>query len=107
MRLLFFDGASRCRVGATGKIYTGSNLESNIVERYRRYGDELALFLIEEGEVYGEEAYQRQVNEVETLDVEIFPLPNIYRPRINYFNVKLRQKSLRWYRERFRRRTEL
>ena len=91
MRLLFFDGASRCRVDPNRKIYTGSNLESSIVERYGRYCDELAVLLIEERENCNAEEH-RQVDEIDIRNVEVSPVPDIYRPRINYFNIKLRQK---------------
>ena len=92
MKLLYFDGASKCSRADDGTIYTGHNLPRNIVERYRRYCDSLELLLIEDNKRYTANEAESSLCKIDTDLVEVATLPEIRKPRRNFFSPALRKR---------------
>lgn len=90
MRLLFFDGASKCFRGKEGRIFTGANLAGVIVKRYSRYCDKLSILMIDENIDNAKDKFDA----VDTSIAEVIPIPNLHKPRKNFFNLSLRKKTV-------------
>ena len=94
MRLLFFDGASKCHQDIDGNIYTGANLADDIIRRYRRYCDELAVMLIEDSRRYSGSETVYDCNVVDPSLAEIISVPDLYNPRRNFLSLSVRKKII-------------
>lgn len=94
MRLLFFDGATKCHQDTEGNLYAGPNLAEGVIARYRKYCDEFSVMLIEDTKKYSVEEAREQFNPMESELAGITILPNLKSPRKNFLNIKLWHKVM-------------
>lgn len=95
MNLLFVEGGSRLIRDTEGSIYLSSNLHREILERYKRYCDNLTLLLRRSEKLYTPSDAEATSNKFDGTLAHIVDVPDIYRPRSNFFSMKLRKKVTR------------
>ena len=91
MNLLFIQGSSRWKFDTEGNIYIDENLNNAIWERYRRYCDNLTVVLRSEEKIYTPEEAAAKFNPVDTSLLTAVSLPDLYRPRKNFFSINVRK----------------
>ena len=88
MKLLFVEGGSRVIRDKEGNIYLSSNLHRSILERYNRYCNDLTLLLRLDEKIEA----QAQSDKLDENLAHVVGVPDIYRPRKNFFNPSIRRK---------------
>ena len=86
MKLLFIQGGSRVKIDRSGNFYTDGNLTNNIWDRYKFFTDSLTVILRKEKKVYDDNFAKRTFCNFDTSSIKYYPVDDIYRPKINYFN---------------------
>lgn len=92
MRLLFIQGGSRWKKDTLGTVYTDSNFNENIWNRYRQYCDELSVILRREEKIYSEEEAKQSFNVFDDKKSRYVALPDVYRPVKNVFSFSKRKE---------------
>lgn len=86
-RVLFVQGGSRWKFDEDGKIYTDSNFDENIWKRYKFNDSELSVILRRENKIYNSDDAKSKFNLASDVVDRCIALPDIYKPRINFFSV--------------------
>lgn len=95
MNLLFLDGASSCHNDSEGNLYVGTNVNGAIIQRYRRYCDNLTILLMQDEKLYTPSEAQSKFDPADLSIVNIVAGPNCYKPRINFLNPMLKLKIIK------------
>ena len=90
MKLLFIQGGSRWKYDDLGNIYTDSNFNSQIWNRYKGYCDELTVILRREAKIYNSKEAQSRFNEIGRSIDYCVALPDIYISLRSAFSMKKR-----------------
>jgi glycosyltransferase involved in cell wall biosynthesis len=91
MRVLFIQGGSRLKFDKEGNCYTDSNFNNDVWKRYNSYfTGELHVILRKENKVYSNDE-AKKYNFVDTSIVKLHPVPDLFKPRKNYINIKLKK----------------
>lgn len=90
VKLLFIQGGSRWKIDEEQNIYTDSNFNQSIWDRYISYCDELTVVLRREATVYKIKDAKRKFNSFDTNKAKYIMLDDIYRPVINILDIKKR-----------------
>ena len=102
MRLLFSQAGPSAAFDIEENAYVDSNDDRKMLGRYRKYCDELRLLLRSGEKIYTKaEALANFFPFPKDLGY-IVPFPNIYKPRKNLFNLKLRMEARNIIEEEFR-----
>ncbi len=91
MRLLFIQGGSRWRFDSDGNIYTDTNFNENIWERYRGYCDELTVILRCDQVIYNPKEAIKRFNKYNIDRSSFVALPDLYKPVRNVFSISIRR----------------
>lgn len=89
--LLFIQGGSRWKFDEKGNVYTDSNFNEKIWDRYRSYCGELTVILRREEKVYSEEEVKSRFNRFDVTKSKYISLPDLYRPVKNCFDLAIRR----------------
>jgi len=92
VKLLFIQHGSRIRKSETGKYYVDGNFNNDIWKRYKSYCDELTIILRMIPEDFDEEYLQSKFNYVDTNLVNLITVDDVYSPKSNYINPKIRKR---------------
>ena len=90
MKLLFIQGGSRWKFDTDGNVYTDSNFNEHIWNRYRKYCDDLTVILRREQNVYSSHEAKKRFNQFDTNQSSAIALPDLYRPVTNSLNISIR-----------------
>lgn len=91
-KLLFIQGGSRWKFDDAGAVYTDSNFNENVWNRYRNYCDNLTVILRKEEKMYSASEAIVKFNKFNTTKSKFVALPDIYRPVRNAFNFFIRHE---------------
>lgn len=91
MKILFIQGGSRVRICENGKKYVDGNFNNDIWKRYLNYCDELNVLLRKQDVEYNEEDIKDKFNYIDTDLINLELLEDIYAPKINFLNYKIRK----------------
>lgn len=91
-KLLFIQGGSRWKFDEDGNVYTDSNFNENVWQRYRGYCDSLTVILRREKKVYSRTEAKERFNEFDQTKSKLVALPDIYYPVTNIFDLQMRAK---------------
>ena len=91
LRLLFIQGGSRWKFDTDGNVYTDSNFNEHIWERYRGYCDDLTVILRCEQDVYSPQEAKRRFNLFDVSRSSFVVLPDLYRPVTNSLSISKRK----------------
>ena len=80
MKLMFIQGGSRWKYDVEGNLYTDSNFNESIWNRYKHYCDELTVILRKEEKKYSKEEAQEKFNIFSDKKIKCCSLPDIYHP---------------------------
>ena len=75
-----------------GNIYLGSNLHNVILERYRRYCDNLTVLLRRSEKIYSPSEAQTTAFRLDENLARAVDMPDLYRPRKNMLSLKVRKE---------------
>lgn len=92
MKLLFIQGGSRVRVCKNGNKYVDGNFNNAIWNRYKSYCTELTVILRQIEKTFNEEELNNRFNVIDTGIMQLKLVDDIYSPKKNYFNLRLRRK---------------
>ena len=90
MRIMFIQGGSRWKIDINGQLYTDSNFNEAVWDRYRAYCDELCVILRAEEKVYSVKEASVKYNKFDLTKSSAISLPDVYRPTKNAFKIKIR-----------------
>ncbi len=90
MKLLFIQGGSRWKFDTDGNVYTDSNFNEHIWNRYREYCDDLTVILRKEQNVYSPQEAKKRFNQFDINQSSAVALPDLYRPVTNSLKVSIR-----------------
>ncbi len=91
MKLLFIQGGSRVSVSNNGSFYVDGNFNNNIWLRYSGYAnDKVNVILRKNSGMYEEKKLMNKLNKIDTNIVNLKLVDDIYKPKINFFNIKKR-----------------
>ncbi len=93
MNLLFIQGGSRLKLCENGQWFTDPNFTEEVWRRYMALCDHLSILLRRERKVYTLEECQRRFNPI-PIDhkVDVIPLDDITRPKLNMLNPFVRKR---------------
>lgn len=92
MNLLFIQGGSRLKCDTDGNLYTDSNFNESIWNRYQKYCDELTIILRKEEKIYSVKEATKKFNILCGKKVKCCALPDVYRPIKNAVSIKKRKE---------------
>lgn len=92
MKLLFVQGGSRWKLDTDGNVYTDSNFNEHIWNRYRQFCDHLTVILRGESKIYSVEEAQKNFNFYNIRKSSFVVLPDIYRPLKNIASFSKRKE---------------
>ena len=92
MNLLFIQGGSRWKLDELGNVYTDSNFNEFIWERYRYYCDKLTVILRREEKIYSSDEAKRRFNVFDVNKSNYVALPDLYQPVTNVLSFNIRKK---------------
>lgn len=92
MKLTFIQGGSRWKYDNAGNVYTDGNFNNSVWCRYKTYCEELRVILREENSIYTESEASTKYNKFDTTIAQNVAVPDIYQPRKNIFDIKLRRQ---------------
>lgn len=90
MKLLFIQGGSRWKFDTDGNVYTDTNFNEHIWERYRGYCDDLTVILRREQNIYSPQEAKKRFNLFNTDYASAVTLPDLYRPVTNSLSISKR-----------------
>lgn len=91
MNLLFIQGGSRWKFDTEGNVYTDSNFNNNVWNRYLKHCDKLTVILRREERIYTFEEASKRFNKFNYKKINFVSLPDIYKPVWNVVNFKNRR----------------
>ena len=91
MKILFIQGGTRCKKDKNNNWYTDTNFSQEVWQRYKSYGDELTVILRGEEKEYDPEYAEEHFNKFPS-NINLITLEDVYRPKSNFFNFKLKRK---------------
>lgn len=92
MKLLFIQGGSRVRVCNNNQYYVDGNFNNEIWKRYKSYCDELTIILRKIDKTFDEKEVSGKFNKIDTDILTLKLVKDIYSPKKNFFNIKLRKE---------------
>ena len=95
MRLLLIQSGPRAVRDNEGNVYVNSNSDRTLWERYRKYCGELRLLLRGVSGTFTKEEALAKFSRFDESLVPMIIIPDIYRPRINFFNMRMRAEAKR------------
>ena len=90
--LLFIQGGSRWKFDSEGNVYTDSNFNENIWDRYRHSCINLIVVLRREETVYSLDIAERKFNSFDSNKSTYVALPDLYRPVKNVLSLSIRRE---------------
>lgn len=91
MNLLFIQGGSRVRTSINGKNYVDGNFNNDIWKRYASYSDNLTVILRKIDSLYNIDELKVKFNEIDESILDLKLVEDIYSPRRNFFNWRIRK----------------
>ncbi|MBR0257472.1 MAG: hypothetical protein IJQ58_07025, partial [Synergistaceae bacterium] len=95
MNLLFGEGGSRCWADTEGNIYVASNFDRAVQERYKKFCDKFILLQRTDGRAYPFSELPRGLHLADRNITEVITVPDLYRPRSNFFSFGIRREIAR------------
>lgn len=95
MKLLFIQGGTRLKTDTEGNHYTDGNLNNIVWDRYKKYCDELIILLRKDNTLYKKQYAKTNFNPLNENNTTLIGLPDLMRPKKNFFNLKIRKETLR------------
>lgn len=92
MKVVFIQHGSRVRACENGKLFIDGNFNNNIWKRYKSYCDDLTVILRKLPGKFKEEDLKDKYNEIDESLMNLVLVDDIYSPKSNYFNLKIRKK---------------
>ena len=92
MNLLFIQGGSRVRRCTNGNFYVDGNFNNNVWYRYKSYCDNLTVVLRTIDSMFEEKNIKNKYNKIDTKNMDLKLVPDVYSPKKNYLNLALRKK---------------
>ncbi len=90
MKLLFIQGGSKWKIDTENNLYTDSNYNEDIWNRYLSYCEDLTVVLRKESKVYSPEVAKKSFNFFNKKNKKFVLLDDLYNPKKNYINLKIR-----------------
>lgn len=92
MKLLFVQGGTRIKRDSNGALYTDGNFNINVWQRYMDLTDEkMSVVFREDSQNYSEEDAKQHLNPFDKTKVNSIILPDMYRPKSNFFSLQKRR----------------
>lgn len=91
MNLLFIQGGSRWKFDNEGNVYTDSNFNEHVWDRYRALCDHLTVILRREETIYTVDEARKRFNPYDFSKSSYIALPDIYRPIKNVISYSKRR----------------
>lgn len=92
MKLLLIQGGSRWKFDTEGQVYTDSNFNQTIWDRYTGYGGDWTVLLRREAGVYAPELARARFNPCSREKLTCAAVPDLYRPVRNVFRPSVRRR---------------
>ena len=92
MKLLFIQGGSRVRVCSNGNYYVDGNFNNDVWKRYKSYCNELTVILRKIDYMFLENDISNKFNKIDTNYMNLILVEDVYSPKRNSFNLKLKNK---------------
>ena len=92
MNLLFIQGGSRWKFDTEGNVYTDSNFNEQVWNRYRKYCDHLTVILRKEEKIYQPDEAKKRFNAFNIRKSSCIAIPDIYRPLKNVISLSKRNE---------------
>lgn len=92
MKLLFIQHGSRIYYSKENEVYVDACFNNEIWKRYASYCDELHVVLREVNERFDEEYLSNRLNKIDRSILKLKTIPDIYKPKKNYLNFKIRKQ---------------
>ena len=91
MNLLFIHGGSRVSECRDGSFYVDGNFNNNIWRRYKSYCDKLTIVLRKKDDIFESNQLKSKLNKIDTSILDLKLIPDMYSPKCNYINFKIRK----------------
>ena len=92
MNLLFIQGGSRWKFDEEGNVYTDSNFNQSVWERYSELCSHFTVVLRREERIYSVTEAEKKFNKFNKEQMTAVAVPDIYHPVKNVFSFALRSK---------------
>lgn len=93
LKLLLIQAGAVAAFDNEGNVYVNTNEDRKLWLRYRKYCDELILLMRVDSKLYSKSEAITKFYSFDKDLARLVCIPNVYNPRINFFNLRMRAKA--------------